>query len=163
MKPKKSISENILRPTGDEKLKKSISDRKPKRNSDPENKTSKNARFLITVNVIGSCGPIRLVVNEKDKVSSVIDSALRLYAREERLPSLGSDINRFLLYPANAGLNALNPSEAIGSQDQRKFVLSKKEKLPHTAEIRSEMVSRKKGSSWKAWINKSLNFKISSH
>lgn len=61
---------------------------------------------------------------------------------------------------------ALNPSEAIGSQDQRKFVLSKKEKLPdsHSAEnIKSEMVSRKRINSWKAWINKSLSFKISSH
>lgn len=59
---------------------------------------------------------------------------------------------------------ALNPSEAIGSQDQRKFVLSKKEKFPHTAEkVRSEMISRKRVNSWKAWINKSLSFKILSH
>lgn len=80
------------------KLKKSFSDKKPK--------TSKNIdRFLITVSVIGSCGPIRLIVSEKDRVSGVIDAALRLYAREGRLPALGSDFNGFLLYPANAGLN----------------------------------------------------------
>lgn len=84
------------------KLKKSFPDKKPKTRINID-------RFLITVNVIGSCGPLRLIVSEKDRVSGVIDAALRLYAREGRLPALGSDINGFLLYPASAGFNGDSP------------------------------------------------------
>ena len=60
-------------------------------------------RLLITVNVLGSAGPMRFVVNEDDVVTSVIDSALKSYSREGRLPILGTDPNDFLLYCANAG------------------------------------------------------------
>lgn len=60
-------------------------------------------RLLITVNVLGSAGPLRFLVNEEELVAAVIDTALRSYAREGRLPVLGSDLNNFLLYSANAG------------------------------------------------------------
>lgn len=68
-----------------------------------ENQNLKKNRFLITVNVLGSSGPIKFVVNENDRVAVVIDSALKLYAREGRLPVLGSNVIDFLLHPTNAG------------------------------------------------------------
>uniref|UniRef100_A0A5B6YQ78 DUF7054 domain-containing protein n=1 Tax=Davidia involucrata TaxID=16924 RepID=A0A5B6YQ78_DAVIN len=140
---------------------KTLSQKQKKKNN--ENQNVKKNRFLITVNVLGSAGPIRFVVNEDDSVSGVIDTALKLYAREGRLPILGSDVNNFLLYPANAGLDAMNPSELIGSCQGRTFVLCKKQSHPQMTEARSEMIARKGTGSWKAWLNKSFSFKIISH
>lgn len=60
-------------------------------------------RLLISVTVLGSAGPIRFVVNEEELVAAVIDTALKSYAREGRLPVLGSDLNDFFLYCPNAG------------------------------------------------------------
>ncbi|KAI3430046.1 AMPK1_CBM domain-containing protein, partial [Psidium guajava] len=57
----------------------------------------------------------------------------------------------------------LNPSEAIGSRGGRTFVLCKKQIQPQMTEARSEMISSKRSGSWKAWLNKSFNFKIPSH
>jgi hypothetical protein len=61
----------------------------------------KKNRFLVSVNFLGSAGPIRFVVNGDDLVSGVIDTALKTYARGGRLPVLGFDVNKFLLYCAN--------------------------------------------------------------
>ncbi|CAI0451501.1 unnamed protein product [Linum tenue] len=63
-------------------------------------KSSKNNKFLVIVNVLGSTGPIRLVVKEDDAVAAVIESTLRAYAKEGRLPGLGSDVTDFVLYSA---------------------------------------------------------------
>lgn len=60
-------------------------------------------RLLISVSVIGSAGPLRFLVNEEEVVAAVINTALKSYAREGRLPVLGTDLNDFLLYCANAG------------------------------------------------------------
>ncbi|KAJ7960099.1 Senescence-associated protein [Quillaja saponaria] len=120
----------------------------------------KNNRFLIIINIVGSVGPIRFIVNEGDLVSGVIDTALKCYARQGRLPVLGSDVNDFLLYCENAESQALSPKESIGSHGARKFVLCKMQKEPLLkAEARSEMVSEKR-SGWKSWLNKSFSFKI---
>ncbi|XP_057481919.1 uncharacterized protein At4g22758-like [Actinidia eriantha] len=135
---------------------------KQKKKSTESHNFKKN-RFLITVNVLGSAGPIRFVVSEEENVAAVIDTALKMYAREGRLPILGSDISNFLLYPVNAGSDALNPSESIGSNGGRNFVMCKKQKQPQMTEARSEMIARKGTGSWKAWINKSFAFKISFH
>lgn len=62
-----------------------------------KNKNHDN-RLLITVNVVGSSGPLRFVVKKNDKVSTVIDSSLKLYARGGRLPVLGSDFKNFMFY-----------------------------------------------------------------
>ncbi|OVA08655.1 hypothetical protein BVC80_1613g34 [Macleaya cordata] len=138
---------------------------KPKKNS----QQAKGSRLLITVNVLGSAGPLRFVVNEETLVATVIDTALKSYAREGRLPVLGSDFNNFLLYSANVGSDALGPWEMIGSQGGRNFILCKKQLVinPQSEMIdgktRSTMISRKGNGSWKAWLNKSLVFKISSH
>ncbi|KAL7221636.1 hypothetical protein ACSBR1_023567 [Camellia fascicularis] len=150
-----------------QKMNRSVSEKmlaQKEKKKNTESQSVKKNRFLITVNVLGSAGPIRFVVNEEDNVSVVIDTALKLYAREGRLPVLGCDVNTFLLYPANAGSDALNPSELIGSSGGRNVVMCKKQTQPQMTENRSEMISRKGGSnSWKAWLNKSFSFKISSH
>ncbi|CAK8578330.1 unnamed protein product [Lathyrus sativus] len=69
-------------------------------------KTKKNdnaRRLLISINVFGSAGPIRFVVKEEELVAAVIDTALKAYAREGRLPVLGGDIRTFALYCPLAG------------------------------------------------------------
>lgn len=123
-------------------------------------------RLLISINVLGSAGPIRFVVSEDELVAAVIDTALKSYAREGRLPILGSDLNNFLLYCSNAGSDALSPWETIGSNGARNFMLCKKPQPQNTTELGVEGragMPRKGSGSWKAWINKSLILKISSH
>jgi len=69
-----------------------------------KNQNAKNARkLLININVLGSAGPIRFVVSEGDLVATVIDTALKSYAREGRLPILGKDVTSFALYCQHVG------------------------------------------------------------
>ncbi|KAL0372724.1 UNVERIFIED_CONTAM: hypothetical protein Scaly_0954000 [Sesamum calycinum] len=44
-----------------------------------KNQPSKGNRFLISVTVLGSAGPIRFVVNEDELVAAVIDTALKSF------------------------------------------------------------------------------------
>ncbi|XP_019154919.1 PREDICTED: uncharacterized protein LOC109151377 [Ipomoea nil] len=126
-----------------------------------------STRLLITVNVPGSAGPLRFVVNEDDKVAGVIDMALKQYAHQGRLPLLGSDPTHFLLLPTSLGLEALGASELIGLCGVRNFILCKKQ----PAELRESrwkaegMIDQKSKSSscWKTWLNKSFAFKIHFH
>ncbi|KAK4602364.1 hypothetical protein RGQ29_011419 [Quercus rubra] len=134
-----------------------------KNNNSPKAKGVKGNRFLITVNVLGSAGPMRFVVNEDDLVSGVIDTSLKTYAREGRLPVLGSDVNDFILHCADVGFDALNPGESIGARGGRNFLLCKKQRLPQMTEARSDMIAKKRSGSWKAWLNKPFNRKISTH
>ncbi|KAK6134177.1 hypothetical protein DH2020_032067 [Rehmannia glutinosa] len=129
-----------------------------------KNHALKGNRFLITITVLGSAGPIRFVVNEDELVASVIDHALKLYAREGRLPVLGSIIDNFMLYSPIAGTEALVPWETIGSTGGRNFFLCKKPQ-PEKAvdDEKASPTSRKGGGSWKSWFHKSRNHKISSH
>ncbi|XP_078439892.1 uncharacterized protein LOC144710108 isoform X1 [Wolffia australiana] len=142
---------------------------------------SVGSRILVTINVLGSAGPIRFLVGDGELVASVISKALRAYAREGRFPVLGSDPNEFLLFCAHSAyMDALVPGEPIGAKGGREFVLCKKELCqtpslatvsPTTASPAGTMTGnsqRKKagngsGGSWKAWLNKSFSFKISSH
>ncbi|PWA99674.1 hypothetical protein CTI12_AA002060 [Artemisia annua] len=110
----------------------------------------KNNRLLITVNVVGSSGPLRFLVNEDDKVSNVIDLSLKLYARGGRLPILGSDTKNFMLYASDAD-SALNSSEEIGSCGGRNFALYKR-KNNQVPEARSRMITRQHSGRWKACI-----------
>ncbi|CAI9758440.1 unnamed protein product [Fraxinus pennsylvanica] len=144
----------------DMKMKKPVS--RKKKNND-ESMNTRSSRFLITINVFGSAGPLRFVVNEDDNAAGVVETALKLYAREGRLPILGSDVNSFFLYPSNAGLDALSPSESIGSHGGvRNFILCKKQSHPHMTEARSQVIARKRGG-WRARLQKSFNLKILSH
>lgn len=141
---------------------------KPKKSQTAANKGGN--RLLISITVLGSAGPIRFVVSEDELVAAVIDTALKSYAREGRLPVLGSNLNDFFLYCPNAGPEALSPWDTIGSQGVRNFMLCKKPqpvKMEGDEEGSMQQISSKgngSGSgSWKAWINKSLNLKIYSH
>ncbi|KAI4375479.1 hypothetical protein MLD38_013345 [Melastoma candidum] len=125
-------------------------------------RSAKKNRFLVTVNVLGSAGPIRFVVNEDDPVSAIIQTSLKNYSREGRLPALGTDVNGFLLHGIGQS-DALKPDESIGSVGGRNFVLCKKQMHPQMTEARSEMVSQKGGKNWKAWLNKSFSFKVLSN
>ncbi|XP_059655377.1 uncharacterized protein LOC132302510 [Cornus florida] len=124
---------------------------------------SKGNRLLISITVLGSAGPIRFVVNEEELVATVIDTALKSYAREKRLPILGTDINNFVLYCPNAVAEALSPWETIGSLGVRNFMLCKKSQPEKAMDDAKSEISRKGTGSWKTWFNKSLNPKISSH
>ncbi|PWA46418.1 hypothetical protein CTI12_AA509560 [Artemisia annua] len=117
---------------------------------------SERPRILIKINVVGSAGPIRFVVNEDELVASVIDIAIKMYAREGRLPVLRTKLNEFFLYTPIVGSEALSPLEMIGSFGVRNFLLCKKpSQLTEVTEI-----TRKSSSSWKSWFNKSLSLKI---
>ncbi|KAI3744379.1 hypothetical protein L1987_57458 [Smallanthus sonchifolius] len=133
-----------------------------------KNQASKVAsnRILINVTVVGSAGPIRFVVNEEELVAAVIDTALKSYAREGRLPVLGSNFNNFVLYCSVVGTEALKPWETIGSFGVRNFMLSKKPQAAVDGDDKKQVavgMPRKSTGSWKAWFNKSLNLKVSSH
>ncbi|CAD5316866.1 unnamed protein product [Arabidopsis thaliana] len=141
-------------------------------NKQKKNQNAKGNRILISVTVLGSAGPIRFVAYEDDLVASVIDTALKGYAREGRLPLLGSDFNDFLLYCPMVGpegkLNSIPITwDAIGSLGARNFMLCRKpeEKKVEESNGRSDSTinGARKGGSLKAWINKSFNLKVSSH
>ncbi|KAI9080456.1 hypothetical protein K1719_035900 [Acacia pycnantha] len=132
-------------------------------------KKSQNAngkRLLISINVLGSAGPIRFVVYEEELVAAVIDNVLKLYAREGRLPVLGSDISDFLLYSPQVGSDALSQWASIGSFGARNFMLCKKPQPVKEAEnagVAASLVRKSSGGGWKNWFNKSLSLKVSSH
>ncbi|XP_009586822.1 uncharacterized protein LOC107773416 [Nicotiana tabacum] len=126
-------------------------------------KPIKNTRFLITINVLGSAGPLRFVVSENDKVAGVVETALNQYAREGRLPILGSEVNDFFFYSASAGLDGLGPLDSIGSAGVRNFILCKKQKKLLMTEGRANAIAQNGKRGWKAWLTKSFNFKIHSH
>ncbi|KAG6410409.1 hypothetical protein SASPL_128468 [Salvia splendens] len=126
-----------------------------------KNQVAKGNRFLISVNVLGSAGPIRFVVSEDELVGTVIDTALKSYAREGRLPVLGSNLDHFILYCPISGTEALVPWAAIGSAGVRNFVLCKK---PQTDDMKKAPPRKAGGGGiWKSWFTKCRSHKISSH
>ncbi|XP_022143314.1 uncharacterized protein LOC111013214 [Momordica charantia] len=107
-----------------------------KRNTSNKSKktitSGKCSRFLISINVLGSTGPIRFVVNEDDLVCEVMKTTLVAYARQARLPALGTNVDNFILYCVNDGVEALSPRETIGRSKQvRHFLLCKKQGTSH--------------------------------
>ncbi|KAK2986707.1 hypothetical protein RJ640_010932 [Escallonia rubra] len=138
-------------------MKRSTVSEKQKRKSN-ENENAKIGRFLITVNVLGSAGPIRFVVSEDDSVAAVIGTALKLLEINCCVLNDGS----LIIWDLVA---ALALSESIGLCGGRNFVLCKKQSNPQMTEARSEMVGRKgsSSSSWKAWLNKSFHLRVLSH
>ncbi|CAL0301429.1 unnamed protein product [Lupinus luteus] len=124
---------------------------------------SKTLKFLIIIKVPGSTGPLRVLWNEREKVCRVIGSALKNYAREERLPVLGFDASNFVLYCVDAESDALNPLEPIGSLGGRNFVLCKKKTFSPTTESQSKLKSSKSNGGLKKMLNKIFSNKILSH
>ncbi|KAH6765340.1 hypothetical protein C2S51_016589 [Perilla frutescens var. frutescens] len=132
-----------------------------KNQSSSSSAAAKGNRFLISVTVLGSAGPIRFVVNEDEVAAAVIDTALKSYAREGRLPLLGSDLDNFVLYSPIAGTEALVPWATIGSAGVRNFVLCKK---PQTDDVKEPPRRKATGAGiWRSWFTKSRAHKISSH
>ncbi|KAL1219495.1 hypothetical protein V5N11_021564 [Cardamine amara subsp. amara] len=127
-----------------------------------KSKTTIN-RFLVSINVLGSAGPIRFVVKEDETVANVIDYALKCYAREGRLPLLGSDSSFFLLYCPYFASEAFNPWGKIGSTGARNFVLSKKLESQNLEDTVVTTTIRKTSGRWKTWLNKSLGLMVPSH
>ncbi|KAJ4808207.1 PPR containing protein [Rhynchospora pubera] len=130
-----------------------------------QGKVKGRGRLLVTVTVYGSAGPLRFLVNEGEMASGVVRLALKTYAREGRLPLLGTHLDEFLLYHANGGFDALDPGYVIHFNGARNFLLCKKqieevieEKVEEKA-IAGSVIASKKGysSSWKSGLNKSLN------
>ncbi|ONK81570.1 uncharacterized protein A4U43_C01F30660 [Asparagus officinalis] len=122
-------------------------------------------RFLVTITVNGSSGPIRFPVSGEELVGAVIHRALKKYSQEGRLPVLGSDLNKLSLRCVNSGYDVLSPWEQIGLCGSRNFILCKEEKEGKEEEHGKggERVLGRKGSgSWKALI-KTLGFMIPSH
>ncbi|KAJ3686085.1 hypothetical protein LUZ61_015249 [Rhynchospora tenuis] len=123
----------------------------------------RRGRLLVTVTVYGSAGPLRFLVNEGEMASGVVRLALKTYAREGRLPLLGTDLDEFLLYHANGGFDALDPGYVISFNGARNFLLCKKEREEAIEEKVEEkaiaVIASKKGysSSWKSGLNKGLN------
>lgn len=54
--------------------------------------------MLVDIHVLGSPGPIRLVVDKTDLVQDVIESALHVYDVQKRQPALGLSYQPFMLY-----------------------------------------------------------------
>ena len=79
-----------------------------------KNQNANARRLLISINVLGSAGPIRFVVNEEELVAAVIDTALKSYAREGRLPVLGTDTSGFALYCPHVGSDGNFPLSNMG-------------------------------------------------
>lgn len=75
--------------------------KKSSKEVDLQNRSENSNKLLITINVLGSSGPLRFVVKENDLVCEVIHTALKTYARAARLPLLGHDTTNFLLYCPN--------------------------------------------------------------
>ncbi|CAM8959050.1 unnamed protein product [Rhodiola kirilowii] len=131
-----------------------------KKNNKKQNEKGKN-RILISVKVVGSAGPIRLIVNEDDVVADVVEKALKIYACQGRLPVLGSNVKDFQLFCPAAESDYLDPRETIGCFGARNFMLCKKPQLKTgTDDGLKKDVSVKAGGkgtgALKSLINKSL-------
>ncbi|XP_066359691.1 uncharacterized protein [Miscanthus floridulus] len=90
-------------------------------------------RVLVTVTVLGSAGPLRFIVLEGDTVAALIRAALRCYAREGRMPLLGTDPAGFVLSTANGGSGALKEDEKITFNGCRSFLLWQKDAVQGAA------------------------------
>ncbi|GLJ26506.1 hypothetical protein SUGI_0512550 [Cryptomeria japonica] len=125
-------------------------------------------RLLVTINVLGSAGPLRFLASSDDPVQKLIETALKSYAREGRLPVFGHNAKQFELHCANSGYGqALEPSQITGALGTRNFLLCKKNdsKLEQEEEkVTSASHHHQKTNLWKNWLSTmSSGFGISSH
>lgn len=122
-------------------------------------RSSKGNKILITVNVVGSPGPIRLLVNSDDSVATVIRRVLKEYGRQRRLPVLGDDPEAIYLCCATFD-RALSLSVAIGSIGCRRFSMIKKVNYDGASDEGLELSTFKKRQPkdrFRLLISKSLN------
>eukprot|EP00252_Welwitschia_mirabilis_P021275 TRINITY_DN540_c0_g1_i1.p1 TRINITY_DN540_c0_g1~~TRINITY_DN540_c0_g1_i1.p1 ORF type:complete len:181 (-),score=24.16 TRINITY_DN540_c0_g1_i1:329-871(-) len=123
------------------------------------------SRLLVTVNVLGSAGPLRFLARSDDTVQKIMESALKSYAREGRLPVLGHCIKQFELYCANGGYEALEPSEVVGLLGTRNFLLCRKQqsKIEQEKELTGSNNHGKNGLFKSLFNTMSMGFGVSSH
>ncbi|XP_058754714.1 uncharacterized protein LOC131627871 [Vicia villosa] len=119
------------------------------------NNINNTNKMLISINIVGSSGPLIIMVNEDDVVCDVIDKAFKLYARQERLPALKSNISDCVLYCSNDVSAALSPSAPIGTFRTRKFVLSENQISSTKTE---EAGSKGRNDRWKLFSFKKFRF-----
>ncbi|XP_010440883.1 PREDICTED: uncharacterized protein LOC104733884 [Camelina sativa] len=119
-------------------------------------KGKNNKLLLVSVNVLGSVGPIRFLANEEDEVSTVINTTLKAYARQGRIPVLGFDVDNFIFYSINAGFNTLHPEEKIGSMDVTNFLMCKKEPRPLEKVEGIRKSKARVGHGWKTRLLRSI-------
>ncbi|XP_006849084.2 uncharacterized protein LOC18438845 [Amborella trichopoda] len=88
--------------------------------------SSKRIKLQISCLFQESTGPPRFLVRVDDTVRTAIQTALRSYPREGRLPFLGNNFDDFFVYCANSDFIALSPVVPIGRTGGRNFLLYKK-------------------------------------
>lgn len=127
-------------------------------------------RLLVTINVLGSAGPLRFLASCDDPVQKLIETALKSYAREGRLPVFGHNVKQFELHCANSDYGqALEPYQMIGALGTRNFLLCKKNESKTQQEeekvtSRSHHRHHQRTNLWKNLLSTvSLGFGISSH
>ncbi|KAJ7526754.1 hypothetical protein O6H91_16G021700 [Diphasiastrum complanatum] len=87
-------------------------------------------KVLITVTVLGTIGPLRMLLEGDTAVNNVIKAALDEYAREGRHPCLGFDSTRFELHVSQFSLQAIPPHSCIKDMGTRNFVLCASKQIP---------------------------------
>ncbi|BBN05737.1 hypothetical protein MPTK1_3g15560 [Marchantia polymorpha subsp. ruderalis] len=79
--------------------------------------------MLVDIHVLGSPGPIRLVVDKTDLVQDVIESALHAYDVQKRQPALGLSYQPFMLYCKAPEFEEMDERSSIGEYGLRHFYL----------------------------------------
>ncbi|KAJ7294788.1 hypothetical protein O6H91_Y232400 [Diphasiastrum complanatum] len=80
-------------------------------------------KVLVTVTVLGTIGPLRMLLEGDTAVNNVIKATLDEYAREGRLPFIGFDCTRFELHLSQFSLQAIPRHACIKDLGTRSFVL----------------------------------------
>ncbi|XP_024528380.1 uncharacterized protein LOC112345565 [Selaginella moellendorffii] len=83
------------------------------------------SKILVTITILGSSGPLRSIADINTTVEQVVETALRAYAAQGRLPVLGSNAKLFDLYCNDGEFTALKPSQRLGALSCRHFLLHK--------------------------------------
>ncbi|KAG6541328.1 hypothetical protein Mapa_017270 [Marchantia paleacea] len=109
--------------------------------------------MLVDIHVLGSPGPIRLVVDKNEFVQHVIESALQTYDMQKRQPALGLSHQPFMLYCQAPEFEAMDESSSIGEYGLRHFYLYPK---PDSGEELNTSPKTKRGTTKKSSSIKSL-------
>ncbi|CAM6120516.1 unnamed protein product [Calypogeia fissa] len=120
--------------------------------------------ILVSVSVLGSPGPLLLVVDKNDSVKHTVDFALRRYAAQKRQPALADPASCFCLYCLNPDFEALDDEAKIGHWKNRQFHLYHKQRKDLTVDdiALNDSSSCKSGGATQstpitAWILNNLN------
>ncbi|KAJ7298913.1 hypothetical protein O6H91_07G057000 [Diphasiastrum complanatum] len=124
-----------------------------KAGSTAKNKSGEATKLLVTVNVIGSPGPLRFLVYSHDTVKRVIQLALKAYAREGRVPLLGVNYKTVDLCCANNDFEALGLNEPAGRLGTRNFLLYKKKQGGGNTQERRNMLISLPVKFWTSMVN----------